>query len=92
MTTRAELTVALAQNRQGRVQIAADLVVEWIPLLLEHMLICSKEHDETFEIWTYTGYAPGFQALELGASPPLYQADVTVLPDAPITLAFRKLD
>ena len=51
MTTRAELTVALAQNRQGRVQIAADLVVEWIPLLLEHMLICSKEHDETFEIW-----------------------------------------
>ena len=92
MASYAELTVALAQNRQGRVQIAADLVVEWIPLLLEHMLICSKEHDETFEIWTYTGYAPGFQALELGASPPLYHADITVRDDAPVTVTFRQLD
>ena len=92
MASYAELTVALAQNRQGRVQIASDMVVEWIPLLLEHMLICSKEHDETFEFWTYSGYAPGFQALELGASPPLYVAVITAHDDAPVTLTFGKLD
>jgi hypothetical protein len=68
------------------------MLVEWLPLLSADMMVCSKVFDEANDVWTVAGYAPGFQALELGASAPTYSADVTVLPDAPVTLAFRKLD
>ena len=91
MATYDELTVALAQNRQGRVLIAGDMLVEWLPLLSADMMVCSKVFDEANDVWTVAGYAPGFQALELGASPPLYHADITVRDDA-FTVTFRQLD
>jgi hypothetical protein len=88
----AELTAALAQNRQGRVLVSGDMLVESMPLLLAHMMVCSKVFDEANDVWTVAGYAPGFQALELGASPPLYVAVITAHDDAPVTLTFGKLD
>jgi hypothetical protein len=42
--TRAELTVALAQNRQGRVLVAGELMLEALALLFD--MICSKVFDE----------------------------------------------
>ena len=92
MTTRAELTAALAQNRQGRVLVAGDLVLDAVTLLFEHMMLCSKVYDEAKDTWTFSGYAPGFQALELGASAPVYAAEITARDDAPVTVTFRKLD
>ena len=92
MATYDELTVALAQNRQGRVLVAGDMLLEAVTLLCEHMMVCSKVYDEANDTWTFAGYAPGFQALELGASPPLYHADITVRDDAPVTVTFRQLD
>jgi hypothetical protein len=91
MATREDLTVALAQNRQGRVLVANDLILEAVRLLFEHMMVCSKAYDEANDTWTFLGYAPGFEALELGASPPVYSADVTAQDGAPVTLTFRKL-
>ena len=92
MATYDELTVALAQNRQGRVLVAGDMMLQAIVLLSEHMMCCSKTYDEASDTWTFAGYAPGFQALELGASAPLYSADVTAVDGAPPTVTFRKLD
>ena len=91
MATYDELTVALAQNRQGRVLVAGDMLLQAVTLLCEHMMVCSKVYDEANDTWTVAGYAPGFQALELGASPPLYHADITVRDDA-FTVTFRQLD
>ena len=91
MTTKVELTVALAQNRQGRVLVANDLVLEAVALLFEHMMVCSKVYDEANDAWTFSGYAPAFDALELGASPPLYATEVTTRDGAPVTVTFRKV-
>jgi len=87
-----ELTVALAQNRQGRVLVARDLLLQAVTVLTPHMMICSKVYDGANDTWTFAGYAPGFDALELGASPPLYSADVATQDGAPVTVTFRKLD
>ena len=92
MATREELTVALAQNRQGRVLVAGDQLLPAIALLSAHMMCCSKVFDEATDTWTFSGYAPGFKALELGASAPVYSADITVLDGAPGIVTFRKLD
>jgi hypothetical protein len=90
-----ELTLALAQNRQGRVLVAGDMLLalqQAVTLLSAHMMVCSKTYDEASDTWTFAGYAPGFRALELGASAPLYHADITVRDDAPVTVTFRQLD
>jgi hypothetical protein len=92
VATKAELTVALAQNRQGRVLVAGDRYSEAWMLLVEHMMICSKVWDLASETWTFSGYAPGFEALELGRSPPSYAAVITARDDAPVTLTFRHLN
>ena len=92
MASKAELTVALAQNRQGRVLVAGHMMLEAIVLLFEHMMVCSKTYDDASDTWTFAGYAPGFKALELGTAPPVYSADVTTQDGAPVTVTFRKLD
>ncbi len=68
---------AVRENRQGRVRVAEELLLDQAPevaILRSRMEVCDQVHDlYTRAVW-FVGYAPEFQPLELGERPPEYDA------------------
>jgi hypothetical protein len=81
--------VAVAENRQGRVRVADVMCAEpAADLVRARMLVCNEEFDASAGEWTWTGYAPEFDRLPLGATAPVYQAVINQAADGGLSLSF----
>ncbi len=85
---------AVRDNRQGKICIALELLRDETPgvaLLRSRMAVCGEVADYLTGCVWLVGYAPEFDALELGEQPPEYDAILTheSVADAP-ALSFRR--
>jgi hypothetical protein len=71
---------AIRENRQGKVHVAEYLLLDDTPeaaLLRSRMEVYEETHDlYTRAVW-FVGYSPEFDAVEMGAQPPEYDAIFT---------------
>jgi hypothetical protein len=86
--------LAVRENRCGRMRLDRRLL-QMCPELAE--LIRGEFHfiaDESFdwvnEYFVLTGYSPRFEALSLGATPPLYQGTCSTEPELHVIGFFRQ--
>jgi hypothetical protein len=70
----------IRENRRGKVRVAEHLFLDGSPevaLLRSCMEVCECLPDYRTATRWFIGYAPEFDALELGAQPPEYEAIFT---------------
>jgi hypothetical protein len=87
---------AIRENRRGKVRVTENMILYGgaeVALLRSRMEVCDETPDIFMGLRWFTGYAPEFDALELGEQAPEYDAVLTyeIIDDPPPPLlTFRR--